>query len=117
MPSSTAQNWSAQTKAEPRPRSPEGRPAGSSEPSLEPGPSVAMLEPLPPDEPLLDWGFAEAPVATARELAEVEATRRFDLAAGNVLRIRLWRAAPDEHVLLDDLPFRLALITRLLETL
>jgi len=48
---STAQNWSAQTKAEPRPRSPESKPAGSSEPSLEPDPSVAMLEPLPPDDP------------------------------------------------------------------
>ena len=48
---SKAQSWSAQTKAEPRAHGSEGKPADAGAPSMEPGPSVAMLDPLPPDEP------------------------------------------------------------------
>ncbi|HWK33336.1 MAG TPA: EipA family protein, partial [Hyphomicrobium sp.] len=46
---SKAQSWSAQTKAEPRPHP--AKPTDAGVPSMEPGPSVAMLEPGPPDEP------------------------------------------------------------------
>jgi len=48
---SKAQSWSAQTKAEPRPHSAGDKPADTGVPTMEPGPSVAMLEPVPADEP------------------------------------------------------------------
>ncbi len=47
---SKAQSWSAQTKAEPL-RHPAKDKQADGVPSMEPGPSVAMLEPVPPDEP------------------------------------------------------------------
>ena len=47
---SKAQSWSAQTKAEPLRRPAKDKQADGV-PSMEPGPSVAMLEPVPPDEP------------------------------------------------------------------
>jgi len=48
---SKAQSWSAQTKAEPRSHSAGDKPADTGVPTMEPGPSVAMLEPVPADEP------------------------------------------------------------------
>jgi len=47
---SKAQSWAAQTKAEPRSHAAESG-AAAAVPSMEPGPPVAMLDPLPPSEP------------------------------------------------------------------
>ncbi|HEX3682842.1 MAG TPA: condensation domain-containing protein [Bryobacteraceae bacterium] len=63
-------------------------------------PVQRIEEPGPLDIPIIDVSCVAAPKQAAQQLAREEAERPFDLSRGPLIRAKLVRVAPEEHLLL-----------------